>query len=75
MQMTLKDWTDPAALASVSDADLIKVIRAGNDKMPPEPEGRAKDDDVKGLVLYIRSMAGKQPAAAPAAPTAPPASN
>ena len=75
MQMTLKDWTDPAALASVSDADLIKVIRAGNDKMPPEPEGRAKDDDVKGLVLYIRSMASKQPVAAPAAPTAPPASN
>jgi mono/diheme cytochrome c family protein len=75
MQMTLKDWTDPTALAAMSDADLFKVIRAGNDKMPPEPEGRAKDDDVKGLVLYIRSMAGKQPAAAPAAPTAPPASN
>jgi mono/diheme cytochrome c family protein len=71
MQMTLKDWTDPAALASVSDADLIKFIRTGNDKMPPEPDGRAKDDEVKGLVLYIRSMASKQPAA----PAAPPASN
>ncbi|HUD73632.1 MAG TPA: cytochrome c [Terracidiphilus sp.] len=75
MQMTLKDWTDPTALAAMSDADLFKVIRAGNDKMPPEPDGRAKDDEVKGLVLYIRSMAGKQPAAAPAEPTAPPANN
>lgn len=75
MQLTLKDWTDPKSLAGMSDADLIKIIRAGNDKMPPEPEGRAKDDEVKSLILYIRNMAKQQPAAAPAAPTAPPASN
>jgi mono/diheme cytochrome c family protein len=75
MQMTLKDWTDPKSLAAMSDADLIKIIRTGNDKMPPEPDGRAKDDEVKSLILYIRSMAKEQPAAAPAAPTAPPASN
>jgi mono/diheme cytochrome c family protein len=80
MQLTLKDWTDPKSLAGMSDADLFKFIRAGNDKMPPEPDGRAKDDEVKSLVLYIRSMANKQPAtqqpaAAPAEQTAPPASN
>jgi hypothetical protein len=51
--------------------------------MPPEPDGRAKDEEVKGLILYIRNMAKQQPAGAPAAapaaapaePTAPPASN
>ena len=79
MQLTLKDWTDPKSLAGMSDADLFKFIRAGNDKMPPEPDGRAKDDEVKSLILYIRNMAKQQPAAAPAAapaePTAPPASN
>ena len=83
MQLTLKDWTDPKSLAAMSDADLIKIIRTGNDKMPPEPDGRAKDEEVKGLILYIRNMAKQQPAGAPAAapaaapaePTAPPASN
>jgi mono/diheme cytochrome c family protein len=71
MQLSLKDWTDPKSLAALSDADLIKMIRTGNDKMPPEPDGRAKDDDVKALVLYIRSMSKDQPTAAPAAPAAP----
>jgi mono/diheme cytochrome c family protein len=79
MQLTLKDWSDPKSLAAMSDADLFKVIRAGNDKMPPEPDGRAKDDEVKSLVIYIRNMGKQQPAAVPAAapaePTAPPASN
>jgi len=80
MQMSLKDWTDPKSLAALSDAELFKSIRAGNDKMPPEPDGRAKDDDVKGLILYIRSMAKAQSAtapaeSAPAAPAAPPSSN
>ena len=74
MQLSLKDWTDPKSLADKSDADLFKMIRSGNDKMPPEPDGRAKDDEVKNLVLYIRSMAKQQPVA-PAAQTAPPASN
>ncbi|MGA3010875.1 MAG: cytochrome c [Terracidiphilus sp.] len=80
MQLTLKDWTDPKSLATMSDADLFKFIRTGNDKMPPEPDGRAKDDEVKSLILYIRNMAKQQPAAqqpvaAPAEPAAPPASN
>lgn len=70
MQLSLKDWTDPKSLADKSDADLIKIIRTGNDKMPPEPDGRAKDDEVKSLILYIRNMAKQQPAAAPTAPTA-----
>jgi mono/diheme cytochrome c family protein len=80
MQLTLKDWTDPKSLATMSDADMFKFIRTGNDKMPPEPDGRAKDDEVKSLILYIRNLAKQQPAApqpaaAPAEPTTPPASN
>jgi mono/diheme cytochrome c family protein len=71
MTLTLNDWTDPKSLADKSDADLFKVIRDGKDKMPPEEAGRAKDDDVKSLVLYIRNFsktqAGAQPAGTPTA--------
>jgi hypothetical protein len=39
--------------------------------MPAEPVGRAKDDEVRNLILYIRSLAKAQPAAAPETPAAP----
>lgn len=65
MQLSLADWTDPKALANKSDADLFKMIREGKDKMPPEASGRAKDDEVWNLILYIRGMSKAQ-AAAPA---------
>lgn len=70
MQLTLNDWTDPKSLAGMSDQDLFKIIRNGKDKMPPEDAGRAKDDEVQALVLYIRAFSknGPAPAAAPAAP-------
>lgn len=67
MQLKLDDWTDPATLGARSDADLFKVIRNGKDKMPPEAEGRAKDDEVRNLILYIRGLSKQQPAAAPSA--------
>jgi len=60
MQLTLRDWSDPKSLANKTDGDLFDVIRAGKDKMPPEVEGRAKNDEVWGLVLYIRSLAKTQ---------------
>jgi hypothetical protein len=31
--------------------------------MPPEDAGRAKDDDVRNLIVYIRSFSKGQPAA------------
>jgi cytochrome c5 len=65
MQLTLADWTDPNALAGKSDKDLFDSIRKGKGKMPPEDEGRAKDDVVWALIQYIRDMP-KQAAAAPA---------
>jgi len=71
MNLTLLDWSDPKSLASKSDQQLYDLIRKGNDKMPPEDAGRAKDNEVWGLVTYIRAFSKNQPAAAPAAPAAP----
>ena len=63
MQLKLDDWTDPKTLADKPDAALFNTIRNGNDKMPPEVEGRAKDDEVWNLIHYIRSLSKQQPAA------------
>jgi mono/diheme cytochrome c family protein len=64
MNLTLGDWSDPKTLAGRTDQDLFTIIRDGKDKMPSEPEGRAKDSEVWILILYIRAMAKQQPAAA-----------
>lgn len=75
MQVTLLDWTDPKSLADKSDQDLFDAIRKGKgDKMPPEDAGRAKDDDIRALVAYIRGFSkGQSSTPAPAAPPAAPA--
>ena len=73
MQLTLDDWTDPKTLATQSDEALVDVIRKGKGKMPPEDTGRATNDEVKGLVLYIRKFAKDQGAPATAQPPAAPA--
>jgi mono/diheme cytochrome c family protein len=67
MQLTLKDWTDPKSLADSNDQQLFDIIRKGTDKMPPEDSGRAKDEEIKGLVQYIREFS-KATSAASAAP-------
>jgi mono/diheme cytochrome c family protein len=73
MQLNMLDWTDPKTLSGMSDQALFDAIRKGKGKMPPEDASRAKDDDVKALVQYIRHLA-TAPAAQPAAqPSAPPA--
>ena len=79
MQLNMLDWTDPKALASWSDQAIFDAIRKGKGKMPPEDSSRAKDDEVKALVNYVRHLAkdqaapAAQPAAAPAAPQSAPA--
>lgn len=70
MQLTLTDWTDPKALASAPDQTLFNIIRNGKDKMPPEDKGRATDDEVWNLIVYIRGFGKAQPAAAPSPSTA-----
>jgi mono/diheme cytochrome c family protein len=67
MQLTLLDYTDPKTLAGKSDQELFDVIRNGKDKMPPEDPGRAKDDEIWNLVIYIRGLSKGQPAAPPPA--------
>jgi cytochrome c5 len=63
MQLNLLDWTDPNSLANKSDHDLFESVRKGKGKMPAEDEGRAKNDDLKNLIIYIRKFAKDQPAA------------
>ena len=89
MGVTLKDWSDPKTLADRPDQELFNLIRNGKgDKMPAEAEGRAKDDEVWNLIIYIRNLyklppapapapapADTTPATAPAAPATPPPSN
>jgi cytochrome c5 len=83
MNLVLDDWSSSATLSGKTDDELYKIIRSGKDKMPPEDASRAKDDEIRGLVKYIRSL-GKngpatppaaqpatEPASQPAAPTAP----
>lgn len=73
MSLNMLDWTDPKSLAGKSDQDLFNAIRKGSGKMPPEDAARAKDDEVRNLVQYIRKFAksGSAPAEAPAAEPAP----
>ncbi|MGO9775016.1 MAG: c-type cytochrome [Terracidiphilus sp.] len=71
MGLTLGDWTDPKTLAGKQEQELFDAIRNGKGKMPPEAVGRAKDDEVRNLILYIRGLAKSQPAAAPETPAAP----
>lgn len=64
MQLPVSDWTAAKALADKSDGNLFTLIRNGKDKMPPEGEDRAKDEEVRGLILYIRDFSKSQPATA-----------
>ncbi|WP_204101411.1 c-type cytochrome [Occallatibacter savannae] len=73
MSLNLLDWTDPKSLSGKSDQDLFNAIRKGSGKMPPEDAARAKDDEVRNLVQYIRKFAKNQSAAPAAAPAAEPA--
>ncbi|HVU48940.1 MAG TPA: cytochrome c [Terracidiphilus sp.] len=63
MQLIIDDWSNPKTLAAKTDHDLIETIRAGKDKMPPEPADRANDAVMKGMIQYIREFAKAAPAA------------
>jgi cytochrome c5 len=68
MKLNLKDWADPATLAGKRDHDLFQLIRKGKDKMLPEDGDRASDDEVRSLILYIRSFS-KPPTAPSSSPS------
>ncbi len=54
----VKDFTDPASLKDFTDDQLFSLIKDGKGEMPPEGK-RAKDDDLHGLVHYVRTLAKK----------------
>ena len=54
--LKLADMTDANTLASVTDQDIFNIIRNGKDKMPAEDAGRAKDNEVWNIVIYLRNL-------------------
>jgi mono/diheme cytochrome c family protein len=56
MQLQLSDLTNSKKLSDKQDEELFTLIRNGKDKMPPESEERAKDDEVRSLIQYVRSF-------------------
>jgi len=66
MNLKLPDFTDPKALVDISDADLFTLLRNGKEQMPGEDPGRAKDNDVWNLIIYVRNLSKTQTAAVPA---------
>ena len=71
MQLSLTDFTDPKTFEGKTDDQLFDLIRKGKDKMPAEDPGRAKNDELKAIVQYIRGFAKDQPAPTPASTPAP----
>jgi cytochrome c5 len=62
MSLTMTDFSDSKTLASSQDGQLFDIIRNGKDKMPPEAAGRANDNMVWNLIIYIRNMSKVQAA-------------
>ncbi len=58
MKAPMKDYTDPSALAAISDGTLFYIIQKGKGEMPPEGD-RAKPDDVWNMVSLVRSFSKK----------------
>ena len=58
MKLTLKDYTDPAALKDMSDGEIFYIIKNGKGQMPGEGN-RAKPDDLWNMVILVRSFSKK----------------
>ena len=63
MSLNIPNFTDAKLMSAKTDGDLFDIIRNGKDKMPPEASGRANDNVVWNLILFIRKMSGAQAAA------------
>ena len=63
MQLQLSDLADVKTLADKQDEELFTLIRNGKDKMPPEAEERAKDDEIRNLIQYVRSFSKSETSA------------
>ena len=58
LKLTLRDYTDPAALKDLSDGQMFAIIKNGKGQMTGEGD-RAKPDDIWNLVIYVRSLSKK----------------
>jgi mono/diheme cytochrome c family protein len=56
--LKITDFHDPD-VQKESDADLTTIIAKGKNKMPSY-EKTLKPDEIKGLVAYVRELAGKK---------------
>jgi mono/diheme cytochrome c family protein len=56
--LKITDFHDPD-VQTMSDADLITIIAKGKNKMPAY-EKTLKPEEIKGLVAYVRELAGKK---------------
>jgi len=71
MSLILNDFGDPKTFDGKSDQQIFEMIRKGKDKMPPEDAPRATDEQIRGLVQYLRTFSKDRPAVAPEATPAP----
>lgn len=68
MNLTMKDWREPATLSGISDGEMFDIIVKGKDKMIGEGD-RLPAEKAWNMVHYVRSFAKKESAAKePAAP-------
>ena len=58
LKLTLKDYTDPAALKDMTDGEMFYVIKNGKGQMPPEGD-RMKPDEIWNVVILVRSFSKK----------------
>jgi mono/diheme cytochrome c family protein len=57
LKLKMKDFTDPTVLKTRTDGELFYIIKNGDSALKMPPEGpRAKDDDIWGLVNYLRTL-------------------
>lgn len=53
-KMGVKDFQSPE-VAKISDEEMFEITKNGKNKMP-KYAGKLTDDQIKGLVKYIRSL-------------------
>ena len=53
-KLGIKDFHSPEVV-KMSDAQLFEITKKGKDKMPAY-DGKLTDDQIKGLIKYVRSL-------------------
>jgi mono/diheme cytochrome c family protein len=56
--MSLKDYTDPAALRDLTDGQIFYIIQNGRGQMSGEA-GRQNDQEIWNMVILVRSLSRK----------------